>query len=79
MTQEEIKNEKKPSLSTGLLFGGGAYGETDRVRLKHKGQQTGIEMPVASRNPVCCSLFPYAVRKCQKAKRPSRWEGLSIY
>ncbi|WP_429067614.1 hypothetical protein, partial [Aeromonas bestiarum] len=73
MKQEEMQNEKKPSLSTGLLVGGGAYGETDRVRLKHKEQQTGTELPVASRSPVCCSLFPYAVRQNQIAKRPSRW------
>jgi hypothetical protein len=64
--------EKAQSFDWASQFTGGADGEMDVVQLKHKGLQAGTELPVASRSPVCCPLFPYPVRKYQKAKRPSR-------
>ena len=64
--------KKAQSLDWASQFIGGADGEMDAVQLKHKGLQAGTELPAASRSPVCCPLFPYPVRKCQKAKRPSR-------
>ena len=64
--------KKAQSFDWASQFTGGADGEMDAVQLKHKGLQAGTELPVASRSPGGCLLFPHPVCKSQIAKRPSR-------
>ena len=53
-----LETKKSPVFRLGFLNCGGADGEADTVRLKHKVPQAGTELPVASRSPVCGPLFP---------------------
>ena len=53
-----LETKKSPVFRLGSLYSGGADGEADTVRLKHKVPQAGTELPVASRSPVCGPLFP---------------------
>ena len=45
----------------------------DAVQLKHKGLQAGTELPVASRSPVCCPLFP-----CSRSQMPESKKAFPI-